>query len=168
MDEIFMTAEGKKQLEDRLYDLKVNGRAEAAEKIRVAREFGDLSENAEYDIAKEEQAKMEAEILEIEAKLRNVKIIEAGGKSGVIDLGSKVRICMAGSADEIEYEIVGTHESNPMEGRISNESPIGKALLGHKAGERVYVQVNGDYGYYLTVKSIENTVDDGSDKIRSF
>lgn len=140
MAEIFMTAEGKKQLEDRLYDLKVNGRAEAAEKIRVAREFGDLSENAEYDIAKEEQAKMEAEIAEIEAKLRNVKIIESGGKGGVVDIGSKVRICLAGSTDEIEYEIVGTHESNPMEGRISNESPLGKALIGKRKDEEVIVK----------------------------
>ena len=89
---IFMTAEGKKQLEERLKDLKVNGRAEMAEKIRVAREFGDLSENAEYDIAKDEQAKMEAEILEIEAKLRNVQIIDEKVKSDKADVGSKVEI----------------------------------------------------------------------------
>ena len=150
MAEIFMTAEGKKQLEDRLYDLKVNGRAEAAEKIRVAREFGDLSENAEYDIAKEEQAKMEAEIAEIEAKLRNVKIIESSGKGNVVDIGSKVRICLAGSTDEIEYEIVGTHESNPMEGRISNESPLGKALIGKRKDEEVTVKAPaGDVKYRI-------------------
>ena len=145
-----MTAEGKKQLEDRLYDLKVNGRAEAAEKIRVAREFGDLSENAEYDIAKEEQAKMEAEIAEIEAKLRDVKIIESSGKGNVVDIGSKVRICLAGSTDEIEYEIVGTHESNPMEGRISNESPLGKALIGKRKDEEVTVKAPaGDVKYRI-------------------
>ncbi len=150
MAEIFMTAEGKKQLEDRLYDLKVNGRAEAAEKIRVAREFGDLSENAEYDIAKEEQAKMEAEIAEIEAKLRDVKIIESSGKGNVVDIGSKVRICLAGSTDEIEYEIVGTHESNPMEGRISNESPLGKALIGKRKDEEVTVKAPaGDVKYRI-------------------
>ena len=150
MAEIFMTAEGKKQLEDRLYDLKVNGRAEAAEKIRVAREFGDLSENAEYDIAKEEQAKMEAEIAEIEAKLRDVKIIESSGKGDVVDIGSKVRICLAGSTDEIEYEIVGTHESNPMEGRISNESPLGKALIGKRKDEEVTVKAPaGDVKYRI-------------------
>ena len=85
---IFMTAEGKKQLEERLKDLKVNGRAEMAEKIRVAREFGDLSENAEYDIAKDEQAKMEAEIIEIEAKLRNVQIIDEKVKGDKADVGS--------------------------------------------------------------------------------
>ena len=89
---IFMTAEGKKQLEERLKDLKVNGRAEMAEKIRVAREFGDLSENAEYDIAKDEQAKMEAEIIEIEAKLRNVQIIDEKVKGDKADVGSKIEI----------------------------------------------------------------------------
>ncbi len=137
MAEIFMTAEGKKQLEERLYELKVNGRAEAADKIRVAREFGDLSENAEYDIAKEEQAKMEAEIAEIESKLRNAVIIEEKGKGDKIDIGSKVRVLDVAKNKEFEYTIVGTHESNPMEGRISNESPLGRALIGKRKGETV-------------------------------
>jgi transcription elongation factor GreA len=141
MAEIFMTAEGKKKLEERLYELKVNGRNEAAERIRVAREFGDLSENAEYDIAKEEQAKMEAEISETEAKLRNVKIIEEKGKGDKIDVGSRVKISLEGTpGGEYEYTIVGTHESNPMEGRISNESPIGKALIGKRKGEEVIIK----------------------------
>ena len=139
MEEVFMTAEGKKQLEERLKDLKVNGRAEMAEKIRVAREFGDLSENAEYDIAKDEQAKMEAEILEIEAKLRNVQIIDENVKGDKIDIGSKIEIKELSSGMTFAYTIVGTHESNPMEGRISNESPIGKAVLGHRKGEEVKV-----------------------------
>lgn len=139
MAEVFMTAEGKKQLEERLYELKVKGRADAAEKIRVAREFGDLSENAEYDIAKEEQAKLEAEIVEIEAKLRNVKIIEEKVKSDKIDIGSRVKICDE-SGNEFEYTIVGTHESNPMAGKISNESPIGNGMLGRKKGEEFYVK----------------------------
>ena len=91
MAEVFMTAEGKKELEERLEYLKVHGRAEMAEKIRVAREFGDLSENAEYDIAKDEQAKMEAEIIEIEAKLANVKLISKTGDDKV-DIGCKVVI----------------------------------------------------------------------------
>ena len=139
MEEVFMTAEGKKQLEERLKDLKVNGRAEMAEKIRVAREFGDLSENAEYDIAKDEQAKMEAEILEIEAKLRNVQIIDEKVKGDKIDIGSKIEIKELSSGMTFAYTIVGTHESNPMEGRISNESPIGRAVLGHRKGDEVKV-----------------------------
>ncbi|MCI8458458.1 MAG: transcription elongation factor GreA [Clostridia bacterium] len=145
---IFMTAEGKKQLEERLKDLKVNGRAEMAEKIRVAREFGDLSENAEYDIAKDEQAKMEAEILEIEAKLRNVQIIDEKVKSDKADVGSKVEIKELKSGMTFEYTIVGTHESNPMEGRISNESPIGKAVLGKRKGDEVVVKAPAGEAVY--------------------
>ena len=137
---IFMTAEGKKQLEERLKDLKVNGRAEMAEKIRVAREFGDLSENAEYDIAKDEQAKMEAEIIEIEAKLRNATIIDEKVKGDKADVGSKVELKDVKSGDVYNYTIVGTHESNPMEGRISNESPIGKAVIGKRKGDEVVVK----------------------------
>lgn len=139
MEEVFMTAEGKKQLEERLKDLKVNGRAEMAEKIRVAREFGDLSENAEYDIAKDQQAKMEAEILEIEAKLRNVQIIDEKVKGDKIDIGSKIEVKELSSGMVFAYTIMGTHESDPMAGRISNESPIGKALLGHRKGDEVKV-----------------------------
>ncbi|MCI8612227.1 MAG: transcription elongation factor GreA [Clostridia bacterium] len=139
MAEVFMTAEGKKELEERLEYLKVHGRAEMAEKIRVAREFGDLSENAEYDIAKDEQAKMEAEIIEIEAKLANVKLISKTGDDKV-DIGCKVVIKDMRSGEETRYEIVGTHESNPMENRISNESPVGKALLGKRKNEEALVK----------------------------
>lgn len=145
-----MTAEGKKQLEERLKDLKVNGRAEMAEKIRVAREFGDLSENAEYDIAKEEQAKMEAEIIEIEAKLRNVQIIDEKVKGDKADVGSKIEIKDVKTGAVYSYTIVGTHESNPMEGRISNESPIGKAVLGKRKGAEVVVKAPmGDAVYKI-------------------
>ena len=150
MDEIFLTAEGKKQLEERLEFLKVHGRAEMAEKIRVAREFGDLSENAEYDIAKDEQAKMEAEILEIEAKLRNVQIIDEKVKGDRADVGSKIEIKAVKTGLTFTYTIVGTHESNPMEGRISNESPIGKAVLGKRKGDEVTVKAPaGDTVYKI-------------------
>lgn len=140
MTEVFLTAEGKRQLEEKLEDLKVNGRADVAEKIRIAREFGDLSENAEYDIAKEEQAKIEAEIAEIEASLRVVKIIDEKVKTDKVDIGAKVKILDMSTGEEHEYKIVGTHESNPMENRISNESPVGKALLGKKKGEEALVK----------------------------
>lgn len=140
MAEIFMTAEGKRQLEERLEDLKVNGRAEMAEKIRVAREFGDLSENAEYDIAKDEQAKMESEIIDIEAKLRVVKVIDEKVKSDKVDIGGTVEIVDMATKEEMKYTIVGTHEANFMENKISNESPVGKALLGHKKGDEVEVR----------------------------
>lgn len=154
MAEIFITADGKRQLEERLKDLKVNGRADMAEKIRVAREFGDLSENAEYDIAKEEQAKMEAEIMDIEAKLRNVQIIDEKVKGDRVDVGSKVELKEISSGTIYDYTIVGTHESNPMEGRISNESPIGKAALGKRKGDEIIVKApSGDHKYkIITIK----------------
>lgn len=139
MADVFITADGKRQLEERLKDLKVNGRNEMADKIRVAREFGDLSENAEYDIAKEEQAKMEAEIMDIEAKLHNVQIIDEKVKGDKIDVGSKIEVKDLSTGIAYAYTIVGTHESNPMEGRISNESPLGKVLLGKRRGDEVSV-----------------------------
>ena len=140
MAEVFLTAEGKKQLEDRLEYLKVVGRAEMAEKIRVAREFGDLSENAEYDIAKDDQAKMEAEIIEIEGKLRNCKIIKENVKGNKVQIGSTVTIRDMTDGAEYTYKIVGTHESDPLAARLSNESPLGKAVLDRSEGDECMVK----------------------------
>ncbi len=140
MAEVFLTAEGKKQLEDRLEYLKVVGRAEMAEKIRVAREFGDLSENAEYDIAKDEQAKMEAEIIEIEAKLRNCKIIKENVKGNKVQIGSTITILDLTDNEQYSYKIVGTHESDPLNNKISNESPLGKAVLDRSEGDECLVK----------------------------
>ena len=135
-----LTLEDIKELEAELEDLKVRGRAEIVEKIRVAREFGDLSENAEYDIAKDEQAKLEARIVEIETKLRNAQIYEKT-KSDKVGLGNTVKILDLDTNEELTYDIVGSHKANPMENRISNESPVGKALLGKKRGDEVEVKV---------------------------
>lgn len=140
MAEVFLTAEGKKQLEDRLEYLKVVGRAEMAEKIRVAREFGDLSENAEYDIAKDEQAKMEAEIIEIEGKLRNCRIIKENVKGNKVQIGSSVTILDLSDNEQYSYKIVGTHESDPLNNKISNESPLGKAVLDRSEGDECLVK----------------------------
>ena len=140
MAEVFLTAEGKQQLEERLEYLKVVGRAEMAEKIRVAREFGDLSENAEYDIAKDEQAKMEAEIIEIEGKLRNCKIIKENVKGNKVQIGSSVTILDLSDNEQYSYKIVGTHESDPLNNKISNESPLGKAVLDRSEGDECLVK----------------------------
>ena len=140
MAEVFLTAEGKKQLEERLEYLKVVGRADMAEKIRVAREFGDLSENAEYDIAKDEQAKMEAEIIEIEGKLRNCKIIKENVKGNKVQIGSTVTIRDLTDNKEYVYKIVGTHESDPLNAKLSNESPLGKAVLDRAEGDECLVK----------------------------
>ena len=140
MAEVILTKEGKEELEKRLEYLKLEKRKEITERIKVAREFGDLSENAEYDAAKNEQAMIEGEILEIEDKLKNAVIIKEEVKHGVVSLGSKVDFVMADAPDEVDtYEIVGTTEADVEAGRISNESPIGNALLGRKKGDNVSV-----------------------------
>lgn len=128
---ISLTAEGKKELEAELESL-IKSRPEIAEKIATARAFGDLSENEEYSSARNEQKIAESRILEIQDILKNAKIIR-GGKRSKIDLGATCELDFAGSKKT--YTLVGPTEANPLEGKISNESPIGKALLGRKAGE---------------------------------
>ena len=140
-EEVILTKEGKEELEKRLEYLKVEKRAEITERIKTAREFGDLSENAEYDAAKNEQAMIEGEILEIENKLKYAVIIKDGAKKGTVSLGSKVDFIDEETKELLTYEIVGTTEADVELGRISNESPIGNALLGHKAGDTVNVVV---------------------------
>ena len=139
-EEVMLTKEGKEELEKRLEYLKLVKRAEITERIKTAREFGDLSENAEYDAAKNEQAMIEGEILEIETKLKYAVIIKES-KKGVVSLGSKVDFIDQDLGEVVTYEIVGTTEADVEQGRISNESPIGNALLGRKAGDTVNVQV---------------------------
>ena len=139
-EEVILTKEGLEELEKRLEYLKVQKRAEITERIKVAREFGDLSENAEYDAAKNEQAMIEGEILENEEKLKHAVVIK-GAKKGTVSLGSKVEVYDRGYDENCVYEIVGTTEADLDAGRISNESPIGNALLGRKAGDVVEVAV---------------------------
>ena len=141
VEEVILTKEGKEELEKRLSYLKVQKRAEITERIKVAREFGDLSENAEYDAAKNEQAMIEGEILEIENKLKFAVIIKDNAKKGVVSLGSKVDFIDEALGETLTYEIVGTTEADVEVGKISNESPIGNALLGHKVGDEVSVKV---------------------------
>ena len=128
---ISLTAEGKKELEKELDEL-IKGRPAIAERIAIARSFGDLSENEEYSSARSEQKVAESRILEIQEILKNAKVIR-GGKKTKVDLGATVTLNMNGK--KATYTVVGTTEANPLEGKISNESPIGKALLGHKTGE---------------------------------
>ena len=139
-EEVILTKEGKEELEKRLEYLKVTKRAEITERIKVAREFGDLSENAEYDAAKNEQAMIEGEIVEIENKLKYAVIIKESDKKGTVSLGSKVDF-IDEDGELVTYEIVGTTEADVDNHRISNDSPIGNALLGRKAGDEVTVNV---------------------------
>ena len=140
-EEVMLTKEGKEELEKRLEYLKVTKRAEITERIKTAREFGDLSENAEYDAAKNEQAMIEGEILEIEDKLKRAVVIKDNVRKDIVSLTSKVDFVDEETGEEFTYEIVGTTEANVEASRISNESPIGNALLGRKAGDVVKVNV---------------------------
>ena len=143
-------------------------RPKLLEAVKRARAHGDLSENFEYYAAKREKNKNESRIRFLERMIKTAEVIPDDSKEDEIGINNTVEVEFEDDGSVQKYKIVTTMRGNSLEGLVSIESPIGKALLGHKAGERVYVQVNGDYGYYLKVKSIENTVDDGSDKIRSF
>ena len=143
---IILTPEGYKKLEEELRTLKVEGRTEIAEKIKEARSYGDLSENAEYDAAKDAQAAMEQRITTIENMLKNAQIVsEDDVSTDEITIGSRVKLFDVEFEEEVEYTIVGSTEANPDEGRISDESPIGSAILGHKTDEVVDVVLpNGE------------------------
>lgn len=137
---VVLTSEGLKNLENELQDLKINRRKEIAEKIKEARGQGDLSENAEYDAAKEEQAEVETRILNIEKMLRNVEVINQNKiDRNKINLGSKIKLIDLEFNKQLNYTVVGSTESDPANGKISNESPIGHALIGHSAGDIVNV-----------------------------
>ena len=138
--EVILTQEGYNKLEEELNYLKTEKRTEIAERIKVARGFGDLSENSEYDEAKSAQAENEEKIIELETKIRNAKVIDAKEiDTKTVQIGNTVRLLDVEFNDEIEYTIVGSTEVNLEEKKISNESPIGKALLGRKKGETVDV-----------------------------
>ncbi|MDR0930193.1 MAG: transcription elongation factor GreA [Clostridiales bacterium] len=135
-----VTQSGFKKLEDELNDLITIGRKEIAEKIKEARSFGDLSENAEYDAAKNEQAEMEARIIEIENIIKHAKIVNDDEiKTDVVSVGCKVKVHDKKYNEDVEYFIVGATEADPFNFKISDESPVGNALIGHKVGQKVKI-----------------------------
>lgn len=137
-----LTPQGKKQLEEKLDFFKSVRRPEVAKKIGVAREFGDLSENSEYDAAKEEQAQVEAEIAEMEDILLNCKVVTQKTNDGTVGIGSTVKLYDEDFDEELVYQILGSNESDPANGKISNNSPVGSALLGHKKGDVIDVKLD--------------------------
>lgn len=153
MADIILTEEGVQKLEEELHYLKTTKRPEIAEKIKVARDFGDLSENSEYDAAQNELAIMEARIKDIEETLKNVVILDQSKISkDIVSIGSKVTIKDLNFPDEEPetYILVGMTESNPSENKISDQSPVGKALLGKKKGEKVLVDApGGEFEYEI-------------------
>lgn len=155
MQKHYLTPEGKTQLEEKLNYYKTVKRPQVVKRIGIAREFGDLSENSEYDAAKDEQAQIEAEIAEMEDILLNAELIDTK-KIGCdkVSIGSMVKLYDEEYDEEVEYRITGSSESDPRNGLISNMSPVGKALIGHKKGDVVNVQTPGGVTSYKIV-SIE-------------
>ncbi|HSH24098.1 MAG TPA: transcription elongation factor GreA [Massilibacterium sp.] len=142
--EFYMTLEGKEKLENELEILKTEKRKEVVERIKIARDFGDLSENSEYDAAKDEQAFVESRIQQLENMIRNAVIIDENDTdSSTITIGKKVTFMELPDEEEETYTIVGSAESDPFEGKISNESPMAKSLMGHSVGDIVKVKTPG-------------------------
>lgn len=155
---IKLTKEGKEKLELELLDLKSRVRLEIAEKIKTARSYGDLSENSEYDEAKDEQAKVEARIADLEVTLKNVVIVEedtGSSKSATVKLGNTVSVLDVEYNEEETYTIVGSVEANPTENKISDDSPLGAALLGKKEGSTVVVEAPVGEIEYKIVKILK-------------
>ncbi|MBQ3088882.1 MAG: transcription elongation factor GreA [Clostridia bacterium] len=139
------TEEGLKKLQDELENLKTNGRKDIAERIKVARGYGDLSENSEYDDAKNEQAKIEARIVELESMLKNYELISEDDIAlDKVAVGIKVKIKDMDLDEEFTYSIVGSAEADPMNDKISDESPVGQALIGHSVKDEVEVDLGGE------------------------
>ena len=156
-----LTYEGLKKYEEELEDLKVNKRRENAEKLKEARAQGDLSENAEYDAAKDEQRDIEARIEEIEKILKNAEVVvEEEVDLEKISIGCKVKILDCEFDEELEYKIVGSTEANSLKGKISNESPVGRALLGKKVGETIIVETEAGELSYKVLEIQRSTVEE--------
>jgi transcription elongation factor GreA len=152
--EVILTPEGYKKLKAEIELLSTERRREVAERIRVARQFGDIAENAEYDDAKNDQMLLEHRIARLEEQLRNARVIEKKEiSSDVVSVGSTVRLRDVDAKQTVEYHIVGSAEANPSESKLSNESPVGKAIMGHKKGETV--EVTTPRGSRLKYKILE-------------
>jgi transcription elongation factor GreA len=154
--ETVLTTEGFDKLKTEIEHLRTTKRREVAERIKEAREFGDISENAEYDHAKNEQAMLEARIAQLEDKLRNATVIdEKSVDAATVSVGTKAWVKDQKSGQSVMYHIVGSAEADPSENKLSNESPVGSALIGHKRGEVVTVQVPRGPSRKLKITKIE-------------
>ena len=156
MKDIILTKEGFRKLKEEIEYLSTDKRREVADRIKTAREFGDITENAEYDDAKNEQAMLEARIAKLEERLAAARVIEKREISkDVVSVGAKVRLRDVDAKQTVEYHIVGSAEADPTEYKLSNESPVGKALLGRKRGETISVPVPRGPQRKLKITKIE-------------
>ncbi|GHN51696.1 transcription elongation factor GreA [Lactobacillus delbrueckii] len=154
-----MTAEGKKQLEEELQNLKFVKRPQIVERLKIARSYGDLSENSEYDAAKDEQMRLEERIDAVSEQLKYAVIVDTDAVDpDEVSIGKTVTVTEIGEDEPETYEIVGSSQSDPFHGKISNESPIGKALLGHKKGETVKINVDSaNVSYDVVINDVKTT-----------
>lgn len=163
-----LTKNDIKKMREEIEYRKIVLRKELLEDVKEARAHGDLSENFEYHAAKKEKNKNESRIRYLERMIKTAKIVSDESKEDEVGLNNTVHLYFE-EDDEVEvFKLVTTVRGNSLKGLISTESPIGKAILGKKAGDRVFIRVSGDAGYYVVIKEMENTVDDGSDQLRSY
>lgn len=163
-----LTASDIKKMEDEIEYRKLELRKELIQDVKDARAQGDLSENFEYYAAKREKNRNESRIRFLERMIRTARVIDDSSKEDEVGMNDKVEVCFEEDGLVEAYRIVTTVRANSLKGLISIESPLGKALIGKKAGDRVEVQVNPSYSYYLSIRSIEKIEDDSEDKIRSY
>lgn len=163
-----LTRKDIEKMQEEIEYRKVVVRKEALEDVKTARAHGDLSENFEYHAAKKVKNQNESRIRYLERMIKTAVIVSEESPEDEVGMNNTVEVYFEEEGITEKYKIVTTVRGNSLEGLISTESPLGKALVGHKVDDRVYVEVNQNYGYYVVIKSIENTVDDGSDKLRSF
>lgn len=163
-----LTQKDIERMEKEIEYRKLVVRKEALEAVKEARAHGDLSENFEYHAAKKDKNQNESRIRYLERMIKTAVVISDESKSDEVGINNKVQVYFEDDDETEEYTLVTTVRGNSLKGLISTESPIGKAILGHKVGDRVYVEVNANAGYYVVIKSIENTEDDGSIGLRRF
>ncbi len=163
-----LTKKDIEAMEAEIEERKLVIRPKLLESVKEARAQGDLSENFEYYAAKREKNKNESRIRFLERMIKTAEIIPDDSREDEIGMNTRVKVEFEEDGLEETYKLVTTMRGNSLEGLVSVESPIGKALLGHKAGDRVFVEVNTSYGYYLIIKEIEKNADEADDKLRSF
>lgn len=163
-----LTEKDIEKMKEEIEHRKLVVRPEALEAVKEARAHGDLSENFEYYAAKKEKNKNESRIRFLERMIRTAEIVPDTSREDEVGMNNTVEVLFEEEQTIETYKLVTAMRCNSLAGLVSVESPIGMALMGHKVGERVYVRVSEEYGYYLTIRSISNTVDDGTDKLRSF
>lgn len=163
-----LTANDIKKMEEEILHRKLVVRKEALEAVKEARAHGDLSENFEYHAAKKDKNQNESRIRYLERMIKTAQIVSDQSKPDEVGLYNTVEVYFEDEDETETYKLVTTVRGNSMKGLISSDSPLGKAIMGHKVGDRVYVKVDERTGYYVEIKGLENTTDDGSEKLRSF